>query len=134
MNNNNLEYVPGTWVFYNNPQHHFHGMMFQVSQLIPIKGLDSARNHKGFFLAYGGRSIEAAHSEMVKRGTPEAKSFETGEYQTLPRKVGAHPALAAPYNSHENHEVVTNYAGGTPFEFCRDCKEEVINGTPKTKK
>lgn len=134
MNINQLEYVPGTWVFYNNPTHQFHGMMFQVSHLIPMKGLDNVRNHKGFGLAYGARSIEAAHSELVKRGTPEAKPFETGSYQVQAktRTVGASPALGAPYNAHEGHEIVENYAGGKPFKFCRDCKKEVNNGTSET--
>lgn len=142
MNSNNLEYVPGTWVFYNNPNHHFHGMMFQVAQLIPMKGLDNVKDHKGFALTYGARSIEASHSEMVKRGTPEAKPFETGAYQlnNAPNfmkqaEVAAKMATPGPeevvvhVNAHEGHDVVENYAGGKPFKFCRDCKEEVIDGT-----
>ena len=141
MNSDKLEFVPGTWVFYNNPNHQYHGMSFQISKLLPMVGLNSPKPHKGFLLTYGSRSVEASHSELVKRGTPEAKPFETGEYQVKSGKFTGTvenpqtiPRESMNMISHEGHEVVTNYAGGKPFQYCRNCKEEVMDGTTKDKK
>ena len=147
MNSNKLEYVPGTWVFLNKPDHQYHGMIFQVSKILPMVGLNAPKPHKGFLLTYGRRSIEVSHSEMIKKGTPEAKPFETGSYQlnnapNFMAQAEAAAKMATPgpeevvvhVNKHEGCEVVTNYADGKPFKYCRDCKEEVLDGTSEDKK
>lgn len=64
MNDNFRE---GSWVFYNNPGHHFHLMMFQIQKIVPM----TMNSPGGYDLVYGARSIFAKCDELLHRGDPK---------------------------------------------------------------
>jgi hypothetical protein len=128
MKNQNDNFSEGSWVFYNNPNHHFHMMMFQIQKILPA----TMNQRGGYQLVYGQRSVEATADEMVPKGHPSLANLVLSspyipENQAVVLDPYGHVAahITNIGNAHEGHDVVENYAGGKSFQYCRNCKDEV---------
>lgn len=133
MNDNFKE---GSWVFYNNPAHHYHLSMFQIQKIVPMRfdpQTGVTLQEQGYDLVYGSRGIFAKADELIHRGDPKVQNLILGN-RHLPEDeaflMNSDGSVAAVINnigtvSHEGHEVIDNYAGGKAFKFCRKCKVEV---------
>jgi hypothetical protein len=136
MNDNFKE---GSWVFYNNRNHHYHLMMFQIKRIVPLQydpQTGVTLQEQGYDLAYGSRSIFAKSDELIHRGDPKVQGLILGNpYLPEDKAFLMNPdgSVGAVINniggtfkdSHDGHEVVENYAGGKSFKYCRRCKVEV---------
>lgn len=128
MKQGNDNFSEGSWVFYNNPKHHYHLSMFQIQKIVP----STQGQNGGYQLVYGARSILATADEMIPRGHASLKNLVLSspyipENQALVVDPYGHVAAKITNigTSHEGHEVIDNYAGGKAFKFCRNCKVEV---------
>lgn len=126
MKHLNDNFSEGSWVYFNNPNHQFHLMMFQINRIIPA----TAGHRGGYELVYGNRSIIATADEMLPKGHPSLKSLILAAPYS---RDNATPATDVVYekianeifNPHHGHEIVENHAGGKAFKYCRNCKVEV---------
>lgn len=79
-----VEFNSGDFVYYFNPQHHFHMMMFQIVKIVPA----SMGTYSGYELAHGARSVFATYGELMHRQDPKVKQL-----QMDPSMVAAGPHL-----------------------------------------
>jgi len=130
MKQGNDNFREGSWVFYNNPGHHFHLMMFQIQKIVPM----TMNSPGGYDLVYGARSIFAKCDELIHRGDPKVQNMILSNRYVPENKAFVVGSNGEPLvvidnigtkASHDGHEVVENYAGGKSFKYCRNCKVEV---------
>lgn len=134
MNDNFKE---GSWVFYNNPNHQYHLMLFQIKRIVPLQfdpQTGVTLQEQGYDLAYGSRGIFARAGEVIHKGDPKVQNLILGNpylpedkaYVMNPDgSVGVVIENIGTKVSHTGHEVIENYAGGKTFKYCRKCKVEV---------
>lgn len=145
------EFVEGDYVFYNNPGHSWHMMMFILKKIEPSCFTPGGYSPGGYRLEYGNRTLLATFDQVLSKKDPRVQHLVINPtpYQQLAdsiaqvnqhspktldehysrsndRIAGKSPALGMPYgNPHEGHEIVENYALGKAFKYCRKCKVEV---------
>lgn len=124
------QFSEGDWVYYNNPNHHFHMSFFQIQKIVPMQidpNSGALIQHAGYQLVYGARDVFAKQDEILHRNDPSVKT----EFLKAPQYVAQYewtepPMFDFTLDVHEGHEIVENTVLGKSFKYCRKCKVEVV--------